>query len=81
MRRILVLSIAVGLLSVNLGCKHVAGKSDCSYNPASAQLNTGSSIPYATIGAPINSTTVPEKMPAPLEKLEDKKPMPMPNAK
>ena len=76
MRRILVLTLAVGLLSVNLGCKHVAGMSDCSYNPASAQLNTGSSIPYATIGAPINSTTVPEKMPAPLEKLEDKKPMP-----
>ena len=73
MRRILVLSMAIGLLSVNLGCKHVAGKSDCSYNPASAELNTGSSNPYATIGAPINSTTGPEKMPAPLE---DKKPMP-----
>ena len=66
MRRAMILSAVLGVLTAGLGCRHVAGLCDCTNDPANAQLNTGGpGIAYPTVGQPITGTAVPEKMPAP----------------
>lgn len=52
MRRAMTLSAVLGLFAAGLGCHHVAGKCDCTYDPASFTLPTPNQ-PYAQIGSPI----------------------------
>ena len=52
MRRIMTLSAVLGLFAAGLGCHHVAGKCDCTYDPADFPLPTPNQ-PYAQYGSPI----------------------------
>jgi len=66
MRRALILTVVFGGFLAGVGCKQIAGRNDCTYDPNDAQL-TAPTNPYPTIGAPIPSTapatTAPEKLP------------------
>lgn len=74
MQRLLLLTAVLGVTLIGLGCKHIAGQCDCQNDPSNAMVNTGGpGVAYPTLGQPISSTAVPEKMPAPAEKM----PMPM----
>lgn len=52
MRRTIMLSAVFGLIVAGLGCHHVAGKCDCTYDPANFPLPTPNQ-PFAQIGSPI----------------------------
>lgn len=52
MRRAMTLSAVLGLFAAGLGCHHVAGKCDCTYDPASFTLPTPNQ-PFAQIGSPM----------------------------
>jgi hypothetical protein len=76
MRRTFTLSAVFGLIVAGLGCHHVAGKCDCTYNPANFPLPTPNQ-PFAQIGSPIvglPANAAPE--PSPMEKLPPAKDLP-----
>jgi hypothetical protein len=52
MSRAVALTAILGLFVAGLGCKHVAGRNDCYYNPEDNHLPQPSN-PYYPIGAPI----------------------------
>jgi hypothetical protein len=62
MRRALVLTAVFGAFLAGLGCNHIAGKCDCTHDPADAVI-PGPSQPYPTVGqqAPVGPV-----VPAPL---------------
>jgi hypothetical protein len=60
MRRVLVFSALVGLTLAGLGCKHVTGRCDCTYNPSDDVLPAAGN-PYH----PINNAGVVALPPAP----------------
>ncbi len=78
MSRAAALTAILGLFVAGLGCKHVAGRNDCYYNPEDNILPVPTN-PYFPIGAPISgpgvapAPTVKEEEPKKDEKKEDKK--------
>jgi hypothetical protein len=68
MRRALLLTAVVGGFLAGVGCKHVAGRCDCTADPADAVLPVPSN-PYPAVGAPLPGgpvTAAPaEAMPPP----------------
>ena len=78
MRRALALSALFGVFVTGLGCKHVAGKCDCTHDPADAVLPTpnnpyfpSAAVQTGPVGPAIDPATV---APAPTPKVN---PMPM----
>ena len=72
MRRAAILStlFAVGLAS--LGCKHVAGQHDCTYNPSNVPMPVTSN-PYQVVGPSIGGFGTPapvETVPIPTKKTD-----------
>lgn len=64
MRRALILTVVFGGFLAGVGCKQIAGRNDCTYDPNDAQLTVPSN-PYPTIGSPISGAapTATEKLP------------------
>ena len=72
MRRALVLSAAAGVFLAGLGCKHVAGRCDCTASPADEALPVAGN-PYHPVGqpvvgvpatvAPVTPAPTPERLP------------------
>lgn len=51
MRRKIAMVALLGGLAAGLGCHHIAGKSDCGYNPSDYPIS-GPTPPYPTTPAP-----------------------------
>jgi len=68
MRRFVLAASFLSLCFVaGLGCKHVAGKCDCSHHPDNDTPPVVSQ-PYPQNGGPISGAAVPEKLGAPEKK-------------
>lgn len=66
MSRALTLTAVFGLFVAGLGCHHVAGKCDCTFDPADFPLPTPNQ-PYPQVGSPIvGSAVTPLPAPAPV---------------
>jgi hypothetical protein len=65
MRRALVLTAVFGAFLAGLGCNHIAGKCDCTHDPADAVIN-GPSQPYPTVGQPAPAGTAIPAAPVPV---------------
>jgi len=67
MRRALLLAVVFGGFLVGVGCKQIAGRNDCTYDPNDAIVQHPTN-PYPLVGAPIPGTppvlkTEPERLP------------------
>jgi hypothetical protein len=63
MRRALLLTAAFGAFLAGLGCNHIAGKCDCTHDPADAVIPVPTQ-PYPTIGQPVPGAVVAPAAPA-----------------
>ena len=70
MRRKIALIAVLGGLAAGLGCQHIAGKSDCAYNPADYP------IPPVTTPYPVFPLVELPKEPKEKEKEKEKVPVP-----
>lgn len=68
MRRKLALIAVLGGLAAGFGCQHIAGKSDCAYNPAD--------YPIPPVTTPYPVFPLVELPKEPVEKEKDKVPVP-----
>ena len=65
MRRALVLTAVFGAFLAGLGCNHIAGKCDCTHDPADAVIPVPGQ-PYPTVGQPAPvGVPVPAPIPVP----------------
>lgn len=70
MRRALVLSAAIGMFLTGLGCRHVAGRCDCTASPAD-DVPPAAGNPYHPVGQAVPgvpataapAATMPERLP------------------
>jgi hypothetical protein len=65
MRRALVLTAVFGAFLAGLGCNHIAGKCDCTHDPADAVIPVPGQ-PYPAVGQPAPAGTAIPVAPVPL---------------
>jgi hypothetical protein len=65
MRRTVALMTVLGLFAAGLGCKHVAGKCDCTQHPSDA-IMPGPSTPYPASLLTTSPGTMPATAPIPM---------------
>ena len=58
MRRYIALTFVFAVLVTSLGCQHIAGKSDCGWNPSDYPIHPPTT-PYATVPAAPVAKPVP----------------------